>query len=205
MNTKSLPINLRSRIWLLFVPLFLTGLAACSIDNNLVLEFKESSINILYIKGIEIIFPNESEVNFIPLPGSSWVISGDIATIEKDVVAGFNAATPVSFPNIEDSQIQVENITIKYSDSITDGSDTHPSLALSLLVKTTKSGIILETCHVPAVFSELDKPVTHGLFAGREKMRRMILPAYEELISKALTEALVIGFKCLSEKNKPPS
>ena len=197
-------MNLGTRIWLLFVLLFLTGLAACAIDNSLVLENREPSISALYINGIKIIFPNESEIKLIPLPGSSWLISGDLATIEKNAVAGFNSEVWASFPKIEGSQIQVENITIKYSDFITDGSDTHPSLSLSILVKITKSGIIMESCQVPDVFSEFHQPVSHGLFASREKMRRLILPAYEELISKALTEALEIGFKCLSAKSETP-
>ena len=100
--------------------------------------------------------------------------------------------------------LQAYDIKIKYTDSMTDGSHTHLSLSLDMSMMTTKNGLVIESCQIPTAHLELDEPMNHGLFAGREKIRDMVLPAYEELISKALTEALVAGFKCLSEKTKSP-
>ena len=191
--------------WFVVALFVMFSLASCSVNNNLVIENTGGYPEVFTIKGHQLTFPAESEVQFISLYGASWELSGDIATLENSVVVELDSKSDLVFPEVYNTRFQVKNITIKAGSFMTDGSHTHPSLSLDMSITTIKNGLVIESCQIPTVHPKLDEPVNHGLFAGRDKIRDMVLPAYEELISKALSEALVTGFKCLSEKTKLPA
>lgn len=188
--------------WFVVVLFFMFSLASCAVNNNLVIENTGGYPEVFTIKGHQLTFPAESEVQFDSLYGAPWELSGDIATLENSAVVELDSKTDLVFPKVLNTQFQVKNITIKAGSFMTDGSHTHLSLSLDMSMMTIKNGLVNESCQIPTVHLKLDEPVNHGLFAGRDRIRDMVLPAYEELISKALTEALVAGFKCLSEKAK---
>ena len=188
--------------WFVVALFVMFSLASCAVNNNLVIENTGGYPEVFTIKGHQLTFPAETEVQFVSLYGASWELSGDIATLENSVVVELDSKSDLVFPEVYNTRFQVKNITIKAGSFMTDGSHTHPSLSLDMSIMTIKNGLVIESCQISTVHPKLDEPVNHGLFAGRDKIRDMVLPAYEELISKALTEALVTGFKCLSDKIK---
>ena len=77
-----------------------------------------------------------------------------------------------------------------------DGATTYPQVAIELSIREIKSSFI---CSSGRLSSESKQAVNHGLFAGREKQKHLLIPAFEQRITETFQIAFERSFQCMAD------
>ena len=180
--------------------IFLIGLASCVTDNKLVIKNDEGVSNTFAIGGRQLLFPVEPEIDYSPMAGAAWDLSGDLLEILNNVLLELESNSSLTIPIDPELVFQITNVRVEYGDGRADGSHSMPFLSLGMELSATKSDIVIQSCKLPPSRPKLDEWINHGLLTNTKEIKALVLLGYEELVEEALYESLTTGFKCLSGK-----
>jgi|GEM_PF-2720447 len=195
-------MKLKMKVWIITFLLFIVGSSACALNNKIVIKSSESLQSSYFRDGFEFRFPDSQHIQIEPMYGASWQISGDISDVIQSVVTDIYAFDFHGLSSQKNSYMQIQDIKILYQDILRDGADSTLSVGLDLQFIGKYNGVYVESCQLGRIIPERSPPIHHGLFASRDQMRTMIQPVYEELIKEALSQALITGLNCLSNKSE---
>lgn len=190
-------MNMKSYYWMVTAMAGLVYLSACAGYRDMVISSEREYPSTAHIGDVQITFPAQSNISFSPMPGASWIMSGDISDIIYEVVAELDAIDFEGLSSPTPATLDIQEIVIEYLDERPD-SGSHPAVRLNLELIGRLNNSIVAECHNVTALPAYRPFVRHGLLASRDKMRLMLQPVYEELIKEALTQALVSGLDCLS-------